>query len=70
MSTVILEKGGLELTLCPPDMQGGGYYRGTRFDHSGIFRRIVVDGYVLADEAVFVHVLDGDAWGYIYMRKE
>lgn len=23
MSTVILEKGGLELTLCPPDMQGG-----------------------------------------------
>ena len=49
MSTVILEKSGLELTLCPPDLQEG-YYRGTRFDHSGIFRRIVVDGYVLADE--------------------
>ena len=140
MSTIILEKDGLELTLCPPDLQEG-YYRGTRFDHSGIFRRIVVDGYVLADEwfdvydpyrhdavcgtseefaecgyenaeagdvflkpgvgllykdddspydhfklyrvadpgrwtvtseddeAVFVHVLDGDAWGYIYEKR-
>ena len=27
MSTVVLEKDGLELTLCPPDLQEG-YYRG------------------------------------------
>ena len=49
MEYIIIEKDGLELTLCLPDLQDG-YYRGTRFDHSGIFRRIVKDGYVIADE--------------------
>jgi len=38
MASIVLEDGGLELTLCPPDLQEG-YYRGTRLDHSGIFRR-------------------------------
>lgn len=41
-----LEKEGLRLTLCRP----GEYYRGTRFDHAGVFRRIEKDGYVYADE--------------------
>lgn len=45
---ILIEKSGLEITLCLPDM-GTGYYRGTRFDHSGIFRRIAKDGFVLAD---------------------
>ena len=35
--------------MCFPDIVSG-YYRGTRFDHSGIFRRIVKDGFVIADE--------------------
>lgn len=48
MNDILIGKSGLEITLCPPDM-GTGYYRGTRFDHSGIFRRIVKDGFVLAD---------------------
>ncbi len=49
MEVIVLAKDGLELTLCVPGLQDG-YYRGTRFDHSGIFRRIVKDGYVFADE--------------------
>ena len=54
METIVLEKDGLELILCIPDLQEG-YYRGTRFDHSGIFRRIVKEGYVFADEWFDVH---------------
>ncbi len=46
---MILKKGDLELTLCMPSFENG-YYRGTRFDHSGIFRRIVKSGSVIADE--------------------
>lgn len=41
-----LSNTGLEVDLCHP----GEYYLGTRFDRSGIFRRIVKDGYVFADE--------------------
>lgn len=41
-----LYNSGLEVVLCRP----GEYYKGTRFDHAGIFRRIVKDGYVFADE--------------------
>ena len=41
-----LYNSGLEVVLCRP----GDYYKGTRFDHAGIFRRIVKDGYVFADE--------------------
>jgi len=37
---------GLRVELCYP----GEYYQGTRFDRAGIFRRIVRDGYVWADE--------------------
>jgi len=37
---------GLQVELCRP----GEYYQGTRFDRAGIFRRIVKDGYVFADE--------------------
>lgn len=48
MNDILIGKSGLEITLCPPDM-GAGYYRGTRFDHSGIFRRIAKDGFALAD---------------------
>lgn len=47
--TIQIMKEGLALELCPPDFEYG-YYRGTRFDHSGIFRRVVHQGYVLADE--------------------
>ena len=49
MKEIVIVKDGLELTLFAPDFNGG-YYRGTRFDHSGIFRRIVKDGFVFADE--------------------
>lgn len=42
-------KAGLELTFSLPSFQDG-YYRGTRFDHSGIFRKIVLNGFVIADE--------------------
>ena len=41
-----LTKGGLAVELCEP----GTYYRGTRFDWAGVFRRIVKDDYVFADE--------------------
>ena len=41
-----IEKDGLLVELCSP----GEYYRGTRFDHACVFRRIVKDGYVFADE--------------------
>lgn len=41
-----LTKGDLVVELCEP----GTYYRGTRFDWAGVFRRIVKDGYVFADE--------------------
>lgn len=44
-----IAKGGLELTFCLPSFEEG-YYRGTRFDHSGIFRKIVKNGFTLADE--------------------
>lgn len=46
---IVLVKGGLEVSLCLPSFPDG-YYRGTRFDHSGIFRRIEKDGFVFADE--------------------
>ena len=46
---LLIKKDGLELTFCLPSFDNG-YYRGTRFDHSGIFRRIVHNGFVLADE--------------------
>ena len=49
MKNIVLSKSGLEVELCFPDIVSG-YYRGTRFDHSGIFRRIVKDGFVIADE--------------------
>ncbi len=42
----ILSKGLLEIQLCAP----GEYYLGTRFDRSGIFRRIELGDYVFADE--------------------
>ena len=41
-----LSNAGLEVELCRP----GEYYQGTRFDHAGVFRRIVKAGYVFADE--------------------
>lgn len=41
-----LKKDGLSVELCRP----GEYYLGTRFDRAGVFRRIVKDGYVFADE--------------------
>ncbi len=41
-----LHRDGLEVDLCRP----GEYYQGTRFDRAGVFRRIVKDGYVFADE--------------------
>lgn len=49
MENIVIAKGGLELTLCLPSFENG-YYRGTRFDHSGIFRKTVLDGFTLADE--------------------
>lgn len=39
-------EGGLKLTLCRP----GTYYQGTRFDWSGVFRRITFNGTIYADE--------------------
>ena len=36
----------MQALLCEP----GEYYRGTRFDHAGVFRSITQDGYVWADE--------------------
>ena len=53
-SNIIISQNGLEVTLCPPSFQDG-YYRGVRFDHSGIFRRIEKDGFVFADEWFDVH---------------
>ncbi len=49
MNMIEICKDGLVLTLCSPDFENG-YYRGTRFDHSGLFRKIVHNGYVMADE--------------------
>lgn len=43
---ITIGKGGLRITLCTP----GSYYRGTRFDWCGVFRRIEKDGFVYADE--------------------
>lgn len=43
---IVISAGGLRLELCRPMT----YYRGTRFDHAGVFRRIIKDGYVYADE--------------------
>lgn len=43
---ITISRGGLQVQLCQP----GEYYQGTRFDHSGVFRRIEKDGYVYADE--------------------
>lgn len=39
----------LQAELCVPDFEKG-YYRGTRFDHSGIFRKISGGGHVYADQ--------------------
>lgn len=41
-----LEKGGLRIVLAAP----GEYYRGTRFDHAGVFRAIYKAGRNYADE--------------------
>lgn len=46
---IVLGSGDLRLYLCVPDSLGG-YYRGTRFDHAGVFRRIDHKGQVFADE--------------------
>lgn len=46
---IVLRSGDLRLFLCVPD-SSGGYYRGTRFDHAGVFRRIEYKGHVFADE--------------------
>ncbi len=43
---ISISKGGLLVELCEPRT----YYQGTRFDASGVFRRIEMDGYVYADE--------------------
>lgn len=43
---ITLENKGLLVELCEP----GEYYKGTRFDHAGVFRRIVKEGYAYADE--------------------
>ncbi len=48
-SNIYLNKEGLELELCPPNLDSG-YYRGTRFDHSGVFRKIIFNDFVIADE--------------------
>lgn len=42
---IVLGRGGLSIELCEPR----SYYRGTRFDACGVFRRIVKDGYIYAD---------------------
>ncbi len=44
-----ISKGGLSVELCYPSAEEG-YYRGTRFDWAGVFRRVVKDGHVYADE--------------------
>ena len=49
MKEIVVRKGNLELTLCQPSFEDG-YYRGTRFDHSGIFRRIVKGEFFIAQE--------------------
>lgn len=43
---ITLNSKGLQAVLCEP----GEYYRGTRFDHAGVFRSITQDGYAWADE--------------------
>lgn len=43
---ITLKCGTLTVELCEP----GTYYQGTRFDWCGVFRRISLDGYCLADE--------------------
>jgi len=43
---ITLWAGDLEVTLCRP----GTYYQGTRFDWSGVFRKITKGGYVYADQ--------------------
>lgn len=49
MTNISLSKGGLELIICLPDLQSG-YYRGTRFDHSGVFQSIIKDGFEIAGQ--------------------
>ncbi len=44
-----ISKDGLSVELCYPSAEEG-YYRGTRFDWAGVFRRVVKDGHVYADE--------------------
>lgn len=44
-----ISEDGLEAQLCFPSAEEG-YYRGTRFDHAGIFRKITRPGHVYADE--------------------
>ena len=41
-----LRKEGLSVELCEP----WSYYKGVRFDHGGVFRRIEKEGFVYADE--------------------
>ncbi len=43
-----ISKDGLEAVLCYPSSKSG-YYRGTRFDWSGVFRKISRCGHVYAD---------------------
>lgn len=49
MDNIIISKGDLEITLCPPDINAG-YYRGTRFDHCGIFLSIIRNGFTYAGQ--------------------
>lgn len=49
VNNIYIKKSGLELELCSPSFESG-YYRGTRFDHSGIFRRIIFKDFIIADE--------------------
>lgn len=49
VNNIYIKNSGLELELCSPSFESG-YYRGTRFDHSGIFRRIIFKDFIIADE--------------------
>ena len=44
-----ISSGHASARLCRPDC-AGGYYRGTRFDHCGVFRSIEYKGIVFSDE--------------------
>lgn len=49
MDFISLDNGSLDLLLAPPDATEG-YYRGTRFDHAGVFRKVEMGGRSYADE--------------------